>query len=252
MVPGMKRVRLLAVGGLLLVAAARVAVPAAPAMYEGSIGPTEPYHYCSPPPGLASTNKQPTPGSGDLGLAGDGNQLGSHSTGDNQVLTFFPKGSLKAAGAARFHVAITPNCSAPPAPPAGNKLVGNAYDLTVSGQPGDLPVSFTQAAQVLLRTPPVRYTSVEAFYDGQWHPTQWGQQGDIANITISHAGTLAALDDGRNNPGGQPPDKRPPGFVAVVEIVLVAAAVGIVAAAIVIQRRRGGSSKAAPRKQGRK
>ena len=242
----MNRPRGWALAGLLIIAAARLAIPAAPAMYEGPIGPTEPYHYCAPPANLASTNKQPTAGAGDLLAAGDSNQLGSHSTSDNQVLTFFPKASLKAPGATRFHVGVAPACTNPPTPPAGNKLVGNAYELTVLGQPGDLPVTFVQPAQVLLRTPPVQYTSVMLFYSDSWHTLQWGQQGDIANITVNHAGILAALDNGSGNAPGKPPEKRSPGIVTVIEVVLLSAAIGIVAAAIIIQKRRGGEDLAAP------
>jgi len=230
--------------GLLVIGAARLAIPTAPAMYEGSIGPIEPYHYCTPPANLASSNKQPTAGAGDLLGSGDSNQLGSHSTSDNQVLTFFPKASLKAPGAARFHVSVAPTCTDPPAPPTGNKLVGNAYDLSVLGEPGDLPVTFVQPAQVLLRTPPVQYASVQLYYSGAWHATQWGQQGDIANVTVNHSGTLAALDNGSRNAAGKPPDKRAPGIVTVIEVILLAAAIGIVVAAIVVQKRRGGDEAA--------
>jgi len=240
----MNRPRGWALAGLLVIAAARLAIPAAPAMYEGPIGPTEPYHYCTPPANLASTNKQPTAGAGDLLAVGDANQLGSHSTSDNQVLTFFPKASLKAPGAARFHVGVAPVCANPPTPLAGNKLVGNAYELTVLGQPGDLPVTFVQPVQVLLRTPPVQYTSVMLFYSDGWHTLQWGQQGDIANVTVNHAGILGALDDGSRNAPGKPPDKRAPGIVTVIEVVLLSAAIGIVVAAVVIQKRRGGEAPA--------
>ena len=230
--------RIWALAGLLLVAAARITVPAAPAMYEGPILPTEPYHYCNPPVGLTRDNKKPALGGGTLQVSGNSNQLGSHATGDNQVLTFFPKGALQAAGATSYKVTLQPNCQ-PPAPPAKNKVVGNAYDVTVLGEPGDLAVRFLQPGQVLMRTPPVRYTSVQIYYDTTWHSTQWGQQGDIANITVSHSGTISALDDGSSNPPGKPPGQQPFGPVAIVEIVLVIAAAGVVVAAIVVQRRRG-------------
>jgi hypothetical protein len=234
--------------GVLVIAAARLAIPTAPAMYEGPIGPTEPFHYCDPPANLASTNKQPGAGAGDLLAAGEVNQLGSHSTTDNQVLTFFPKGSLKAPGATRYHVAITPRCSGAPAPPPGNKVVGDPYELTVVAQPGDLAVSFVPPpqVQVLVRTPPLQYTSVQVFYDSTWHRTQWGQQGDIANVTLGHPGVVAALDDGSANAAGKPPDKRSPGIVTVIEVVLLAAAVGIVVAAIIVQKRRAVEDPGAP------
>ena len=228
----------------MLVAAARVAVPAAPAMYEGPILPTEPYHYCNPPANLAAGNKQPSDGGGTLQVSGSSNQLGSHATGDNQVLTFFPKGALQAAGATSFKVSLKPNCQPPP-PPAKNQLVGNAYDVIALGEPGDLPVKFLMQAQVLIRTPPVRYTSVQMYYDDAWHSTQWGQQSDIANVTIDHSGTISALDDGSTNPAGKAPSQQSPGIVTIVEVILLAAAIGIVVAAILVQRRRAALEKPA-------
>jgi hypothetical protein len=227
-----------AVVGVLVVAGARLAIPGAPALYEGPIGPTEPYHYCKPPANLASTNKLPTSGAGELLLTGDSNVVGSYSTTDNQVLTFWPKGSLQAPGATRIQVSITPNCANPPAPPGGSTLVGNTYDVTVLGNPGNIAVTFVPKAQVqvLLRTPPVQYSSIQLFYDGAWHPVQWGPQGDIANIwALDHAGSLAAIYNGSKAPPAKPSGS---GIVVVVEVVLVAAAVGIVGAAIFVQRRR--------------
>jgi hypothetical protein len=223
---------------MALVALTRLLIPAVPALYDGITLPTEPFHYCSPPANLASSNKQPGSGAGDLPVSGGQSQLGSINTSDNQLLTFFPKGALEAAGATQYHLSIKPECSNP-APPVGNKLIGNAYSVEVLGQPGDLPVRFLQPAQVLMRTPPVAYTSVQVNYDGQWHATQWGQQQDIANITIMHSGIVALLDDGRANPPGKPPSQRATGIVTIVEVVLVAVALGIVIAAFIVQRRRG-------------
>lgn len=242
----MRRTWLWAIAALFVIGAARLAIPAAPAMYEGPIGPAEPYHYCTPPAQMTTVNTKPSGGSGDLLPQADASQLGSISTADNQVLTFFPKGALKAPGSAKFHVAITPSCSTPiPPPPAGNQLVGNAYDLNVLGQPGDIAVTFAVPAQVLLRTPPVQYTSVELYYAETWHSTQWGQQGDIANVSVNHGGVLAAFDDGRNNAPGKAPGQQTPTILLITEIVLIAVAVGIVVGAIFVQRRRSAADETA-------
>jgi hypothetical protein len=230
--------------GALVVLVARLAIPAAPPMYEG-FTPTQPYAYCSPPANLASSNVKPTSGGASLPAAGGSSQLGSQNTTDNQLLTFFPKGALVADGATSFKITLQPNC-APPAPPAGNKIVGDAYDFVVRGEPGDLAVKFTAQAQVLMRTPPVAYTSVQIYYDNAWHSTTWGQQGEVANITVEHDGTVAALDDGSSNPKGKPTPSSG-GVVTIVEIILLAAAIGIVGAAIVVQRRRASLEKTTAR-----
>jgi hypothetical protein len=222
-----------------LVVASRLLVPGAPALYDGISVAPEPYRYCNPPSNLASSNQKPTDGAGELQASGSTNQLGTVNTKEAspQVLTFFPKGGLQAAGATSYRITIKPECTPPP-PPPNNKIVGNAYTIAVLGEPGDLAVTFPMPAQVLLRTPAVQYTSVKNYYDGAWHDTQWGQQQDIANVTIQHSGTLALLDDGSANPKGKPPSQRAPGIVTIVEVVLVSAALGIVVAAIIVQQRR--------------
>ncbi|MEA2682854.1 MAG: hypothetical protein QOK05_1182 [Chloroflexota bacterium] len=223
---------------LAIVAVSRLLIPGAPALYEGIQLPTEPFHYCNPPANLATSNKQPGSGAGELPLSSGLSQLGSINTSDNQLLTFFPKGALQADGAAKYKLTLKPECQ-PPAPPAGNKVVGDAYNIDILGEPGDTPVRFLQPAQVLMRTPPVAYTSVQLYYDAGWHGTQWGQQQDIANITINHVGVVALLDDGRKNPAGKPPGQQATGIVTIVEVILVSAALGIVVAAIIVQKRRG-------------
>jgi hypothetical protein len=229
----------LPLAGAVVVVASRLMVPAAPALYDGISVAPEPYRYCTPPSNLATSNQKPTEGAGDLQVAGGVSQLGTVNTKEAspQVLTFFPKGGLQATGATSYRITIKPECSPPP-PPAKNKIVGNAYTIAVLGEPGDLAVTFPMPAQVLLRTPAVQYTSVKNYYDGAWHDTQWGQQQDIANVTIQHAGTLALLDDGSANPKGKPASQRSPGIVTIVEVVLISAALGIVVAAIIVQKRR--------------
>jgi hypothetical protein len=227
-------------GGVLLVLAARLAVPAAPPIYDSIPIPVEPYHYCNPPRNLAAGNKQPPDGKATLQASGNSSALGSVQTGDSQVLAFFPKGALQAAAATSYKIALEPNCQ-PPSPPPKNKIVGNAYDLVVLGEPGDLPVQFLMQSQVLVRTPPVPYTSVQLYFGGSWQPSHWSQQGDIANVTIEHPGTLGVLDDGSGNAVRTPPGPRAPWIFTVVEILLLAAAIGIVVTAIAVQQRRGTS-----------
>ncbi|HEY8739274.1 MAG TPA: hypothetical protein VIN56_01610 [Candidatus Dormibacteraeota bacterium] len=235
--------------GIALVVTTRLLLPAVPPIYDGISVPVEPFHYCNPPANLASSNKQPDSGSGDLQTTGGASQLGSVNTADNQLLTFFPKGAVQAAGATSYRVTIKPECSPPPPPPPkGNKMVGNAYDVEVLGQPGDLATKFVQPGQALMRTPAVQYTSVQLNYDGAWHDTQWGQQQDIANITLNHSGVLALLDDGRTNPAGKPASQRAPGITTIIEVVLVSAALGIVVAAIIVQQRRGREAGKAARR----
>lgn len=233
----MSRRRLLAVAGLgaLIVVLARVVAPQAPALYDGiSIAP-EPFRYCSPPPDLASTNKPPASGQGDLLVENGANKLATVQTDDKQVLAFFPAGAFTGGSAAKITIRISPECASPPSPPAGNTLVGNVYRIEVSGANPQPPL--VKPSQVLLRIPPQKLSSVQGYYDGAWHDVQWSVQTDYINLTADHLGMTAAFDDGKHSqPAPNPPGQFNP--IGIIEAGLVVVAIITVVAGIVVQRRR--------------
>lgn len=241
MVAAISRRGLVAVGllGVTLLVGARLVAPYAPPIYDGISVAPEPYRYVSPPPDLASTNKPPLPGKGDLQVDNAGNKLATVQTDDKQVLAFFPQGAIQAPGP-KVTIAITPE-STPPPPPAGNTLVGNAYRIGVDGAAIQPPL--VKPLQVLLRIPPRPLSSVQLYYDGSWHDTQWGVQTDYINLSMDHLGPVAAFDDGRH---GQPPPPQSPQFnwLSAISAGLVVVAIVIVIAGIVAQRRRRAPSRA--------
>jgi hypothetical protein len=227
--------------GLALAVLARVVTPQAPPLYDGITIAPEPFRYCTPPPDLASTNKPPASGQMDLQLDSNGNKLATVQTDDKQVLAFFPAGAL-ATTTGKLTVKISSECPGPPAPPAGNNLVGNVYRIEVVGispQP-----TLTKPSQVLLRIPPVKLSSVQEYYDGAWHDVQWSVQTDYINLSVDHLGLIAALDDGKHSqPAPTPQGQFNP--IGAIEAGLVVVAIVIVAAGIVVQRRRTKAEAAA-------
>jgi hypothetical protein len=232
----MKRATLVALSlvAAALVLATRVAVPAAPPVYDGIQVAPEPFRYVSPPPDLASTNKPPASGQGDLQVANGANKLATVETDDKQVLAFFPEGALT-ANTPTITIRITPETN-PPLPPASNTLVGNVYRIEEQGTVTPQP-ALAKPAQVLLRIPPHKLSSIQEFYDNAWHSTQWGAQTDYINLTLDHLGLLAAFDDGQHSQAPPPPSTQ---FnpIGIIEAGLVVVAIAIVLAGIIVQRRR--------------
>lgn len=243
---------LLALAGVALVAAARLAAPLAPPLYDGITTPVEPYHYISPPADLAANNKPALGGTSTLQPADGETPNATVQTDDKQALAFFPKGAFKAT--APVTVTITPDPNSPP-PRSGTKQVGNAYRIEAyegaapsSPAPGVSPASagakLLKPAQVLLRVPPVNLTGIRLYYDGDWHDVPWGAQSDYINITMDHLGELAGFDDG--NRGTTGPGPQPFNWIVAIEAALVVVAVLVVVAAVIVQRRRGPEEEGTP------
>jgi hypothetical protein len=224
-----------ALAGLLLVAAWRVLVPAAPPLYDGIGLPVEPYHYVSPPPALASSNKAAKGGEDVVPVQAGTNGLKTVQTQDKQVIAFFSKGIIPAAGANSIRVTIQP-VSDLPAPPPGATYVGNDYRILGMATPGDTPVALEGTAQVLLRVPPVQFTAIKVYFAGGWHDQQFTVQQDYVNVALTHFGDLASFMS-LGAPAHQPPPTGP-SLLSVIEVVLILGAIGAIAVAIVFRRVR--------------
>lgn len=225
----------LALAGLVLVAAVRLLAPAAPPLYDGIQLPVEPYHYASPPPSLASSNKPAAGGEDTVPIQGGANTLKTVETQDKQVIAFFSKGIIPAGSATSMKVSIQPIRDLPP-PPAGGSYVGNDYRILATGSPGDTQLTLTGTAQVLLRVPPVQFTAIRCYYDGAWHDQQFTVQQDYVNVGLTHFGDLAAFMT-RDAPPQQPPPTGP-SLISLIEVVLILGAIGAIAVAVVLRRAR--------------
>lgn len=233
--------------GALTVVLARLVSPAAPALYDGIFVQPPPYRWVSPPPDLASTNKAPTGGEGDIPVADGASKPATVKTDDGQALVFFAQGNLLAAGATAIHVAITP-MSTPPPPPQGTKYIGNVYLLNGAAvgaaSPLPTPVRVKAPGNVLFRVPPVKFSTlqVQLFYDNAWHKTAWSAQTDYVSANLDQFGVVASVDGGTGPPTDHTPAKS---FspVGIIELALTVLAIGVIVAAVIVQRRRGAASE---------
>jgi hypothetical protein len=134
------RRRLLA--ALLLVAIGRLLSPAAVPVYDGIGAPDEPYRYVAPPSGAKKTAdptsaRATSPVTG--GVATDGMTLATAESGP-QFSLFVPPRAV-ATGGTTLVVEAKP--VAPSDQPAGARIDGNVYEVTMTGQG---PVTLTPQA----------------------------------------------------------------------------------------------------------
>ncbi len=193
-VTGPRRVGLAAlVAGFLsvLLLHGRLAVPP---IYDGIVVPPAPYRYVSPPPNLASGNQPPLGGTATFPLQNGQVPGGGVQTDDNQVITFWGLGAIKASGAATTVKCTIEPLKNPPAPPSGLEIRGNVYNINCLAQPsGSLSVS---GYHLTMRIPPGTVNDIR-YYDGStWHnlTTLFAPGGDpYASVNAPGFGDYAAM-----------------------------------------------------------
>jgi hypothetical protein len=165
-----------------------------PPIYDGISLPPAPYNYVSPPPNLASGNKQPSGGTATFPLSDGQVPGGGVQTDDNQVITFWGIGTIKAsAGATTVKCTIEPVRN-PPAPPSGIEIRGNVYRINCVAQPtGSVNVS---TYHLTMRIPPGTVNDIR-YYDGKtWNNlnTLFAPGGDpYASVNAPGFGEYAAM-----------------------------------------------------------
>jgi len=244
---------LCAAAGAIVVAGSRLALPFAPALYDG-IAPVspQPYRYVSPPPDLTAGNKPPLAIDSPLTFQGGTNLAHAVTTPDQQLLVSFNDGAIKVSGVSALQVHVGP-ISQPPEAPAGSTFVGNVYeaaitDYTPPGASATSPAGFalppqppiSGSVQVLMRVPPVSYNNVRLYYDGRWHDItgDWGAQGDYVAVSpMRHLGLVAAFQDS-SSPGKKPPSSSSAFPVVPVVVGITVATLLIIVAGVYAQLRR--------------
>jgi hypothetical protein len=128
------------VAAALLVCVGRLLSPDAVPVYDGIGAPDEPYRYVAPPAG-ARTTAAPTSAAASsplvAGTSSYGMSLATAESGP-QFSLFVPPQAFAAPGA---KVSLTAVPQAPTDQPAGAKIDGNVYVLTIKA---DGPVTFTK------------------------------------------------------------------------------------------------------------
>jgi hypothetical protein len=213
---------------------------AAPPIFDGIVVPPAPYRYESPPPNLRNGNQPPLGGEATLPAPGGAVAGGGVQTDDQQVITFWGPGTLKApAGSSSAKCTIQP-VKNPPAPPAGIDIRGNVYAIGCVGQPGNGEVTASTTFHLTMRIPPGTVNDIR-YYDGQsWHnlTTLFAPAGDpYASVNAPGFGEYAAMArSGSSTSGGFFSDlSRYLEFYGILALVLI---FGIIAVMQEIRRRR--------------
>jgi hypothetical protein len=99
--------------------------------------PLAPYRWVSPPPELAETNVPPTAGSFTVPLTERGSRPDVLTTDDAQATLILAAGTFEpAAGKERVRLTVTPTDPARIGSPEGLVVLGNAYLVEASYEPG--------------------------------------------------------------------------------------------------------------------
>jgi hypothetical protein len=160
-------------------------------LLDGFGGTPPPYNWVSPPPSLASQNKQPAKGKFDVALNPQtGSEATVLSTDDGQASLALNEGSIPPRdGQGSATITITPLApSTAGKPPAGLEITGNVYRIEGTYQPSGDPITkLAQGAQIVLSYP------AEAGGTLRKHELQVsadGQRWTAVEVVDSHAQLL--------------------------------------------------------------
>jgi len=163
--------------GLLVILAARLALPTAPPLYDGII-PIEPYLWLDPPPGQHGGAKGAT---ADIAVRGGKSRLVAVATPElePQAQIFAqPGGVTVPSGARTIKVSIEPVASE--GAPTDGDIDGNVYRIIVRDDAGvalTAPAS-ARVSVVLRATDPAQgVATIERFSAGAWQPLKTSTSG---------------------------------------------------------------------------
>jgi len=122
-------------------------------LLDGLAPPTA-YRWVEPPPELAATNQEPTPGTFTVKLGNDGSKTAVFTTDDAQVTVILPEGSFAdAEGQRSVQVAVDPLAGAVAHPDDPLHVVGNVYLVEATYQPSGDAAELTNLATVVILYP---------------------------------------------------------------------------------------------------
>lgn len=234
--------RVLLAGAALVAAAWVVTRPPSPPLYDGIIGPAEPYRYLNPPPG-ATTHGQPSSASTTVAVSSSGSAAGFLNTSEQppQVQFLVGEGALVVpAGSTSVTLTVTPVEPPIPLPAADGRFDGNAYEVTatadkpgtVTVRPGGTPPT------IVMRGPPgsnsaVVYRHVEG---GSWQPLHTvpigGQAPDIQAANTDQLGwfalVLSSTSSSSTSTGGSGGSSGFPVVAVVIPLVVLLVLAGVI------------------------
>jgi hypothetical protein len=214
-------------------------------LLDGLAPPTA-YRWVEPPPELAATNQEPTPGTFTVKLGNDGSKTAVFTTDDAQVTVILPEGSFaEAEGQRTVEVTIEPLAGTTAHPDDPLHVVGNVYLVEATYQPSGDAAKLANPASVVIVYPLLAN-------DHGSHAIIWSRSGERWKAletddlpSIQQAG--ADVDElGYLSVAGQPASPTGSGTsgggssVATIAIVAGLIVLAVVAAVLL---RRGSTSK---------
>jgi len=179
--------------GICATATLHFVAPSLPDIYDGLPPPEGPYHYESPPPALASSNQPALSGMLTLSVQGGQVRAAGVQTDDGQAAIFFDAGTLKVPPTAQnITIRIEPLQSTPPQP-SPLMIIGNVYRISASTEPEGRSVTLGKPLQVILRTPPGAYRTLQSYDGSHWHVLRVGRvTGHYVTASLPILGDVAA------------------------------------------------------------
>ncbi len=211
-------------------------------LLDGLAPPTA-YRWVEPPPELASTNQEPTPGTFGAKLGNKGSKTEVFTTDDAQVTLILPEGSFAPAeGQTSVQVTVEPIApSSVSEPDAPLHLVGNVYLIGATYQPSGNEAELASLATVVLVYPLLAndhgdHSMIRSRTGKTWKtldtddlPSIQQAGADIEQLGyLSVAGLPAAPTAGAETGGGS----------SVTTIVIVAGLIVLAVVAAIVLRRR--------------
>jgi hypothetical protein len=219
-------------------------------IFDG-VTPAVPYKWVDPPRALGGTNEDPTSGTFQVELAGNGSKTAVLTTDDAQVTLILAKGAFAPAKDETYvQVSITPLAAdAVTAPPSPLKLLGNVIRIEAtyepSGTPADLVEGTTRVVLVYPLVVGAHGHTIAASSDGRsWTTPETNdlpsiQQADALIDALGYAAVASTPNGASATSSGGPAS----GGSSAATIAIVAGLVVLTGAAVYVMRgRRGGDA----------
>ena len=200
--------------------------------------PPQPYRYLHPPPALAAENSPPESGSTSLKVVQGRAKAGFLFTKDTQAGLIIPAGALETSpSATSIRIQIQP-VETPPNLPQHYAAEGNAYSITATAQPGNLPVRVVHRVNLTMRWPHPPLAIYE-FRAGKWSQVCYSDNATFTASTMACPTSSLGIFTAVTNPALTGTTPAAPAsssrfawlnrFIPVIIVLVVAVLVALVA-----------------------
>ena len=203
-------------------------------LLDGLVPPT-PYRWAEPPPELAASNLDPTPGAFEVELGRPGTDTTVLTTEDVQVTLVMPRGAFEAVeGERAVAVRVEPLPASAVTEPGGDRaILGNVYRIEAEYVPSGNPAELAEEVRAILVYPFVSndHGGHELLVSPDGTAWEAVETNDLPSIQQADGpiGELGYVTVGRDPTRASSPQDDGPSSVAVVAAAgaLIALAVGV-------------------------